>query len=376
MMIEPLLVALALVVATAVLVTALRRGRRGSYRSTLEGLPVGLCTIGEDGAIRLWNPEMARVSGISAANASGAHFRKLPEPWSSAFRDALDKASDDVIKRSLPDSGAGARWVILHSSPPSGGERTVLIEDISDYQRLQDDVLHRERLASIGRLAAGVAHEIGNPVTGIACVAQNLMDPNCADDTVAGAEEILKQTDRISKIVESLVQFSHSGGNSRAVGCVPCNLADCVDEAIHLLSLDREAGGAGFSNHCHRELLVLADNQLLLQVFVNLLENARSAAPAGSSIDISAASDEATVVAWVDNQGPPVDAETLARVFEPFYTTKDVGHGTGLGLPLVRGMLEDMGGEIELLSPCPGRADGARARLRRPRAQSDRSVLG
>ena len=367
-----------IVVAAALLVTLVLQSRRQiNYRRTLQQLPVGLCTIGSSGLIRLWNRQMAEISGISARQATGRRIAELDAPWPEALQEALGERSGDVIKRPIGGPQDSIRWVILHSSGGSdlSGERSVLVEDISDYQRLEDDLLHRERLASIGRLAAGVAHEIGNPVTGIACLAQNLGELGEGAEAQQTAEDILRQTDRISKIVNSLVQFSHSGGDSQLPNMAPCNLADCVDEAIHLLSLDREASRDGFENRCDREQLVMADNQLLLQVFVNLLDNARAASDPGRAVRVSMEQDGDQVSVHVDNSGEVIPPAVLEQIFEPFFTTKEVGAGTGLGLPLVRGMLDDMGGHIDIASPAPGGA-GTRATLRLRRAEYGQEVHG
>lgn len=358
------------VVLLGLTIFRLRRRYRRQQR-TLDDLPVGLCTINADMEIGLWNREMALLSGIPAKDATGSFLSSLPSPWAQTLQAALD-AGDEVIKRRLEDDGEARRWIIAHGSARNLGQRTVLIEDISDYQMLQDELLHKERLASIGRLAAGVAHEIGNPVTGIACLAQNLRELPESDDVSQSADEILKQSQRISRIVNSLLQFSHSGGAEQRMLIRPCNLADCVDEAIHLLELDREAASAEFTNRCDREQLVLADNQMLLQVFINLLDNARNASPAGEAITIDAAEAGDMLRIWVDNAGEAVPEETLRQVFEPFFTTADVGAGTGLGLPLVRGMIEDMAGTISLSSPRPAPfRDGTRAQLLLPRGQYD-----
>ena len=353
---------------------------RRHYRQTLEALPVGLCSLGVDGEVLLWNQSLADLTGIAASEAIGARWTALPAPWQSVFAEALDAAPDTLLKRELPAGGPAApRWITLHcSAPTEDADRLLLVEDITDYQLLQDEVLHNERLASIGRLAAGVAHEIGNPITGIACLAQNLAascDPAEVRET---ADDILTQTGRISRIVESLVNFSHLGSGPGDTRVEPCNLADCVDEAISLLSLDRDARPVAFVNDCPRDTLVLADCQRLLQVFINLLGNARDASADGGAVDVTAtAGDGGTVEVHVDDCGHGIAPELLPRVFEPFFTTKDPGKGTGLGLPLVYSILEDMGGSVRIESPGPSpRASGTRVTLALRAARYDDAFAG
>lgn len=342
-----------------------RKARREFYR-TLDELPTGLCAVGPDKKLLRWNRQMTKLSGIQTRDSIGLHINLLPEPWPEALREALGNADEAVIKKAIGNAGEETRWIMLHSSARDGteGRRQIMVEDITDYQRLQDELLHQERLASIGRLAAGVAHEIGNPVTGIACVAQNLAESADPAEIEQGTVEILKQTERISRTVGSLMQLSHPGSVVGEAECGPCNLADCIDEAIHLLCLDRDAPAGLFNNNCDRETVVNADGQLLLQVFLNLLDNARSGAVGEGSVTVSARTEADTVCVNVDNPGPPIPANLLSQLFEPFYTTKDVGEGTGLGLPLARRALEDMGGSISLTSPVPGLGDnGVRAAL-------------
>ena len=224
------------------------------------------------------------------------------------------------------------------------------MEDVTDYEVLQSELLHSERLASIGRLAAGVAHEIGNPVTGIACLAQNLAYENDPEDVRDTAGSILKQTDRVTRIVESLVNFSHVGSDAGDLRLGPCNLADCVDEAIHLLQLDRQAKHINYQNECDREQIVLADSQRLLQVFINLLANARDACEDGGIVNISEDLQGEKVAISIEDDGSGIPAELMDRIFEPFFTTKDPGEGTGLGLALVYSIMEDMGGTLQIHS--------------------------
>ncbi|KGE02711.1 ATP-binding protein [Pseudohaliea rubra] len=353
---------------------------RRHYRQTLEALPVGLCSLGVDGEVLLWNRRLAELTGIAAAEAVGARWTTLAEPWHAVFAEALAAEPGTLLKRELAGGAPAApRWITLHcSAPTADADRLLLVEDITDYQLLQDEVLHNERLASIGRLAAGVAHEIGNPITGIACLAQNLAascDPAEVRET---ADDILTQTGRVSRIVESLVNFSHLGSGAGDTRLEPCNLADCVDEAISLLSLDRDARPVAFVNDCRRDTLVLADCQRLLQVFINLLGNARDASGDGAAVTVGdTATGGSAVEIHVDDCGQGIAPELLPRVFEPFFTTKEPGRGTGLGLPLVYSILEDMGGSVRIESPGPtASARGTRVTLALRAAHYDAAFAG
>jgi signal transduction histidine kinase len=279
------------------------------------------------------------------------------------------------MKTEVKDREGGSRWISLlrtatHDDPDGNhGDRVILVEDITEFERLEAELLHSERLASIGRLAAGVAHEIGNPVTGIACLAQNMTYESDNDEIDAMARDILKQTNRVSRIVESLVNFSHTGSGSDKPRLAPCNLADCVDEAVHLLSLDTGAKPVQFHNACSRELVVLADSQRLLQVFVNLLGNARDACEPGGRVAVRADTVSGQAVIFVEDDGCGIPPELQSRVFEPFFTTKDPGSGTGLGLALVYSIMEEMGGSVDLTSPSdPSSQTGTRVRLQLPEA--------
>lgn len=355
---------------------------RRHYRETLDNLPIGVCSVGDDGEILLWNRSMEQITGVAPREVLGSLLRSLPPPWDRIFVEFQQGDSHTQLKTQVVHEGGQSGWISLHKTAPdtdaAGGSNAtvILVEDITDVELLEKELLHNERLASIGRLAAGVAHEIGNPVTGIACLAQNLGYETNPQEIQFAAQDILKQTDRISRIVESLVNFSHAGSNSGEVTLTPCNLADCVDETIHLLALDREARPVLFTNHCDRELVVLADSQRLLQVFVNLLGNARDACDDDGRVDILAECHDETVVIDVLDNGCGVSPEIQAQVFEPFFTTKDPGSGTGLGLALVFSIMEDMNGSVSLTSPVShGARPGTRVTLQLPRASYGEALL-
>jgi signal transduction histidine kinase/Na+/proline symporter len=327
---------------------------RRHHRETLDKLPIGACSTSSAGEIFMWNRSMERITGIPSDRILGSLLGSIDEPWGSILENFRADAADSMPKTEVAIQDAPSRWVSLHKSAIDDEVKSddiILVEDITDYELLESELLHNERLASIGRLAAGVAHEIGNPVTGIACLAQNLEYETDEGEIRFMAQDILKQTSRVTRIVESLMNFSHTGESGGELQMAPSNLADCIDEAIHLLSLDRQSKPVQFTNECDRELLVSADAQRLLQVFVNLLGNARDACDDYGEVRVLARVEGDTVVTEVEDSGCGIPPELQSQVFEPFFTTKDPGAGTGLGLALVFSIMDDMNGKVHITSP-------------------------
>jgi len=315
---------------------------------------------------------MEKITGIGADQVLGSLLNAIPAPWSAVLADFRSSENDSAVKTEVPLQGIPSRWVNLHKNLIEwhGEDDTVImVEDVTDYELLEAELLHNERLASIGRLAAGVAHEIGNPVTGIACLAQNLEYETDPEEIRHMAHDILTQTTRVTRIVESLMNFSHTGNGSTETELRAVNLADCIDEPIHLLGLDIEAKPVRFDNHCDRELLVQADGQHLLQVFINLLANARDACDDYGEVHISATTRDGRVTIHVQDNGCGIPAALQSHVFEPFFTTKEPGAGTGLGLALVFSLIDDMDGQVHLTSPVgAGAQPGTRVSLELNRA--------
>lgn len=326
---------------------------RRYHRQTLERLPIGVCSLADDGEILMWNQSMVALTRIKAEDVIGSPLRRLPEPWKRLLQEFVAHPQLNAHKTRV-DVGARPRWFSLHKSiiKASGaqpGGTVVLMEDQTENQLLEDELMHSERLASIGRLAAGVAHEIGNPITAIDCLAQNLRYETDHPEVLEMARQIQEQTQRVSRIVQSLMNFAHGGNHSTEHE--PVHVAHIVDEAMQLLRLSNKSQDITFVNECASELLILGDGQRLVQVFVNLLSNARDASEAGQQIRVASESDEHQVTLRVTDQGHGIPADTLDRIFEPFFTTKDVGKGTGLGLSLVYNIIEEHYGHIAIESP-------------------------
>jgi signal transduction histidine kinase len=228
----------------------------------------------------------------------------------------------------------------------------LLIEDVTDRRALESKVAHQDRLASVGRLAAGVAHEIGNPLTGIACVAQNLRDDRDPELAAERVEDILEQTRRIEAIVRSLLVFSHAGVDAKGAS-VPSRIerisarALC-EEALRLVRLDRTVREIACESRCDDAHEVLGDRRALHQVFVNLLKNAFDASSAGKHVFIDSTREGDRIRIRVRDEGSGIPDEVRARLFDPFVTTKAVGTGTGLGLSVAYGIVREHGGTISI----------------------------
>jgi Na+/proline symporter/signal transduction histidine kinase len=345
---------------------------RRYHRQTLQELPMGVCSLAKDQEILMWNRAMEELTEIPALRVVGSRLNTLSEPWRGMLERFIEIPDEHLHKQSLPLAGQ-TRWFNLHKAAideplaPGNSGLVLLVEDLTETQLLEDKLIHSERLASIGRLAAGVAHEIGNPITGIACLAQNLREEREGDGELTEiSQQILEQTKRVSRIVQSLMSFAHSGSHQNTEE--PVSLAQVAQDAIGLLSLNRNSLEIQFFNLCDADHWVIGDPQRLAQVLINLLSNSRDASPPNGAIHVRSEASEHTVDLIIEDQGSGIPKALQSRVFEPFLTTKDPGKGTGLGLALVYSIVEEHYGQITIDSPIDLELDrGTRIRVTLPR---------
>jgi PAS domain S-box-containing protein len=327
---------------------------RRFHRQTLFDLPIGVCSLGRDLEILSWNHAMTHLTGISDEAVIGSRLTDLPSPWRELFFDFLLGPSAQVYRKKVLSRGE-QRWVSLNRASISEGDslghpdsQVIVVEDLTELHRLEQRVSHNERLASIGRLAAGVAHEIGNPVTGIACLAQNLKAESQDPELQDASRQILDQTQRISRIVQSLVGFARADSQSQHREGV--DVGAVVEEAIQLLLLAPEGREHVFVNECRQGVLVAGDHQRLTQVIINLLSNARDASAKGERVICRATAHGPQVRIEIEDFGSGLPSgEIRNALFEPFVTTKQTGKGTGLGLALVHGIVTEHEGRIQLI---------------------------
>ena len=352
---------------------------RRFHRQTLQELPMGVCSLAKDKEILMWNRALEDLTGIPAQHVVGSRLAALETPWRELLEDFIRQDDEHQHKQHLALDGE-VRWLNLHKAAideplaPGNSGLVLLIEDVTETRVLEDQLVHSERLASIGRLAAGVAHEIGNPVTGIACLAQNLREEREDDDELQELSgQLLDQTKRISRIVQSLMNFAHAGAQQRSE--YPVSLADVAQDAISLLALNRNSTEVQFFNLCDPDHLAKGDPQRLAQVLINLLSNARDASQPGGAIRVCSEASEQSVYLIVEDEGSGIPQAIMDRLFEPFFTTKDPGKGTGLGLALVYSIVEEHYGQITIDSPADAdKQRGTRFRVTLPRYTEATSV--
>ncbi|AWV88937.1 sensor histidine kinase [Bradymonas sediminis] len=219
----------------------------------------------------------------------------------------------------------------------------------------QDSLIRSEKLASVGQLAAGVAHEVGNPLAAISGYLEILSDEDLAPEI---RRDILKRSqqnvDRIRDTVGNLLNYSREESNA-SVEAV--DLSACVDEAIHLVQAQPKAQNTAIDTALPAALVaVRAVSSEVVQVLVNLLLNAIDALNHANTdrpaqITLSAdTSDPDAIILRVEDNGPGIPPEKLQRVFDPFFTTKDPGEGTGLGLAICLRLMRRVDGDIHLES--------------------------
>ncbi|MBS3785890.1 MAG: PAS domain S-box protein [Gammaproteobacteria bacterium] len=345
---------------------------RRYHRQILEDLPLGVVAITPNDRISRWNPAMEQLTGTSAPRILGRQVSELQPPWADLLAEFAHEDAAHAYKRHIRLT-TGDCWLSLHKTLISGddrsseGDRLLLIEDVTDVNRLENELTHSERLASIGRLAAGVAHEIGNPITAIACLAQELRD--AADQPEA--QQILEQTDRINHIVQTLIGYAHAGTTPEPRQARPVALAPVIQEAQRVLQLNPSARHIQFEAAVDPTLKVFAEHQRLVQVFVNLLSNAVDACTSEDSeqgnVSITAKVSRDRVEVHVIDNGQGIPPAIADKVLEPFFTTKPPGLGTGLGLALAYSIVQDYEGSLSLQAR-RGKATGTEVVLRLIRA--------
>jgi two-component system, NtrC family, sensor kinase len=341
----------------------------------LESLNDGLAVVNRENRVVRWNRRLEELYGVRHEDAVG---RRLGELFDSMFMEVLGSRRESVegtafYRVPLPTRHDPSRRLLvnvattpLRDSDGAVAGTILVIEDISSRVQLEEQLQISEKMASIGLLAAGVAHEVNTPLTGISSFTQMLLqNAEPEDPRTKVLEKIERQTFRAAKIVNGLLNLARPA----QVDSGPIDLHAVVNDVLSLL----EHQMRNSSIQVRKELLqtgaiVQGTEYKLQQVFLNLFLNARDAMPRGGWLTIATSlRDDGMATVEVSDTGSGIPPDYLSRIYDPFFTTKDIGKGTGLGLSITYGIVQEHGGTITCDSVV---GQGTRFVLALPRASA------
>ena len=320
----------------------------------LESLNDGLIVVNRDDRIVRWNRRLEELYGVRHEHAVARRLdeifdRTFLELLRSARRDSPDGATFYGVPLVTRHDGERRLLVNVATTPLRDSDGAiagtiVIIEDISTRVQLEEQLQISEKMASIGLLAAGVAHEVNTPLTGISSFTQMLLQGAEPDDPKTKVlEKIERQTFRAAKIVNGLLNLARPAQVDS--GAVDLNAV--VNDVLALLEHQLKTGRIQVRKELTpAPLLVQGIEYKLQQVFLNLFLNARDAMPKGGWLTIVTREDGTHAYIEVADTGSGIPAEQLSRIYDPFFTTKDIGKGTGLGLSITYGIVQEHGGTL------------------------------
>ncbi|MFH1177602.1 MAG: ATP-binding protein [Acidobacteriota bacterium] len=278
-----------------------------------------------------------------------ASLVELPEEWRASLPAGLAGVQIRLAVGGERRTGLLSTSA-LEDEPGSFDGRVVALDDISEQLRLEQRLAQQERLAALGRLAAGLAHEVNTPVTGIASYSQLLRELTPPGDPrsplLAKLEE---QSFRVARIVSNLLELARPSGIERQ----SVDLAAVARDELVQMRSDGARLGVEIDCHMLGDATVSGNRVQLELVVHNLLRNAIQATPAGGRVELSIVRENGKVVLEVSDSGPGMPAELAGRVFEPFVTTREGRGGTGLGLSISRDIIVAHGGAISVARTSP-----------------------
>jgi two-component system, NtrC family, sensor kinase len=326
----------------------------------IESINVGVLVINLRGRITNWNSALEEIYGLKREEAIGRRITQVFQPeMLRALRALMERVEwqkgEPVNVYKFRATSVDGRDLMLNVSLAALQSKTeevegtlVAIEDVTERMKLEEQVQQSDKLSSIGLLAAGVAHEVNTPLTGISSYSQMLMQqvPE-TDPRHQLLEKIYRQTSRASSIVNNLLNFSRVSDSRFAM----IDLNRVLDDTIQLLESQLRNTQIDVARNYGAELpLVPGNAPKLQQVFMNLILNARDAMPEGGRLEISTESNEDSVTIKFRDSGMGIDPEHLSKIYDPFFTTKGIGKGTGLGLAVSYGIIKDHSGHIDVES--------------------------
>ena len=348
----------ALALGNARFVELIRSGKV-QWEATFDAITDGIAVIDDRGHIRRANRALANMLDTEVVDLIGQELAPhlMSDPVFVEYLLATPQTTDSTPHIAQSDV---LNCILRITAASLAGERAwtvVLIEDVTEQKAMEALVIRNEKMAAVGQLVSGVAHELNNPLTSISGLAEFLLQQSYVDEQGRGHLDIIReQADRAAAIVRNLLTFARQGPRSSE----NVDINDVVERTAALTQYEMQLREVAFSVDLYPGLpLVHGDGLQLQQVVLNLVTNAIQAVgenPPGQPrvITVRTALADEAVVLEVSDSGPGIPADAQARVFDPFYTTKDPGEGTGLGLSITYGIVQAHGGDIEISTQAQG----------------------
>ncbi len=330
--------------------------------SIVEAVNVGLLAVDEDGRITRSNSTFETMMDLSREETIGKLVEEIfDEGFALNLENILGKSRWHLTEirnayKLFTTNAQGKALIInvavapLRSITNHQTGAIIVLENVTSRIKLEEVLQQNEKLSSIGLLAAGVAHEVNTPLTGVSSYTQMLlgMIPE-TDPKHALLQKVQKQTDRASNIVGNLLNFSRTGN---AAEFTEIDVNKLLDDTLQLLEPQmRNSQIEIVKNYAEVPPRIWGNAGKLQQIFTNLVINARDAMPGGGQITLSTeVFDGDSVIIEVADTGSGIEPENLNKIYDPFFTTKGVGSGTGLGLAVSYGIVQEHAGTIEAAS--------------------------
>jgi PAS domain S-box-containing protein len=345
---------------------------RSQFQFLYENVPYLYVTLDIKGIIQNCNTQFCKKNGLAKNEIVGKRL--------DSFFHKEDHSTLGQFLKSLGPSPIGDHHAVLSMVPPPGGSpeplwvslggvyvgegqhgyrAEIVMQDITRSAKLEQEqrdarkkLYLSARLASIGTLAAGVAHELNNPLTSVLGFSSALLSRLSTDETI-NKEEFLQylgiinsEALRCRDIIDNLSKFARE----KEIRIAPFVLKECVGQALKLINAKAHKKNITFDCDLSESIVVKADSQRIQQVLLQVFSNSIDFCAPGGAVSITAVSDTDSVVLSITDNGPGIPSGIIPKVFDPFFTTKEVGKGAGLGLTISHYVMEECDGAISIES--------------------------
>ena len=318
----------------------LKTAMDGIWRVDLQGrlieVNASYCDMSGYSEQELLTMSISELEAIESADDTAAHMQKVMTEGKDRFVTKHRRKNGSVL-----DVEISVKYQV-----EEGGSLVVFIHDMTEHNKLLEQLMAQDRLVSIGQLVSGIAHEINNPMTSVVGFSDLLLQRDLPPDIKADVEIVNIEAKRTTKIVQNLLTFSRQ----RTEGKVLINIQESIDRVLTLRNHEQKVNNIAVNTIFVPGLpQIMANSAQLQQVFFNIIVNAEhSMLQAHNKGTLTITTEQAgeTIKISIGDDGAGISQDNMKRLFTPFFTTKEVGKGTGLGLSISHGIIKDHGGRI------------------------------